>query len=223
MPTDLKRPTTVEAIVAAVKRESSDQLRLAVLIMLMVLIGALGLSLGYLIGTRNVDAAAVEAAGTWFGALVTLAAVIIAARVFLSDKLFQDYQLAADRERERDERALRNRSLLAQARMVTIGVRHSSADTILARPPLTHLVVHNKSEHTMAGVEAVVSVENLPVETPSVDAIYPRTSAALLINEGDGAPTDDLVKTILRETTLTFSQNGHKWIKHGEQDTELVE
>ena len=49
MPPDLKRPTTVEAIVAAVKRESSDQLRLAALIMLLVLIGTLGLSIGYLI------------------------------------------------------------------------------------------------------------------------------------------------------------------------------
>ena len=49
VPPDLKRPTTVEAIVAAVKRESSDQLRLAVLIMLLVLIGTLGLSIGYLI------------------------------------------------------------------------------------------------------------------------------------------------------------------------------
>jgi hypothetical protein len=60
------------------------------------------------IGMRNIDAAAVEAAGTWFPALVSLGAVVIAARVFLSDKLFQDYQLAADQEREREEQAERN-------------------------------------------------------------------------------------------------------------------
>lgn len=68
---------------------------------------------------RNIDAAAVEAAGTWFGALVSLGAVVTAARLFLSDKLFQDYQLAADREREREEQAERDRSLLAQAREST--------------------------------------------------------------------------------------------------------
>ena len=69
---------------------------------------------------RNIDAAAVEAAGTWFGALVSLGAVVTAARVFLSDKLFQDYQLAADREREREEQAERDRSLLAKARVVDL-------------------------------------------------------------------------------------------------------
>ena len=45
----------LDAIVAAVKRESSDQLRLAVLMMLLVLIWALGLSIGYPIGMRNID------------------------------------------------------------------------------------------------------------------------------------------------------------------------
>ena len=90
--------------------------------MLLVLVGALGLSVGYLIGRRDIDAAAWEAAGTWFGALVSFGAVVIAARVFLSDKLFQDYQLAADRERERQEQEERDRYLFVQARLVDFHV-----------------------------------------------------------------------------------------------------
>ncbi len=48
-----RRPTTVEAIVAAIKHESMDRQRMAVLILLLVLIGTLGFSGGYLIGVKT--------------------------------------------------------------------------------------------------------------------------------------------------------------------------
>jgi hypothetical protein len=110
-----RRPSTVQALVAAVKRESRDQLRMAMLILLLVIVGALCPSAGYLIGVRDIGADDVEAAGTWFGAIATLATVIIAGRVFLSDRLYQDYQVAYDLEREREEKAEESRKQLAQA------------------------------------------------------------------------------------------------------------
>jgi hypothetical protein len=232
---EYRRPTTVEAIVAAVKRESSDQLRLAVLIMLMVLIGALGLSVGFLIGVRDIDAAAVEAAGTWFGALVSFGAVVIAARVFLSDKLFQDYQLAADREREatdrerqREERADKDRYLVAQARLVDLGLEFTAQSVVAgARPDFTEItaVVVNNSHDRINKVRAA-HPEFGSSNRPLREGIDPGNRADFYLTRY-GKPADiegrDLRKFILAAVTLTFTQNDHKWIKQGEQDPERVE
>jgi hypothetical protein len=216
VPTDLKRPTTVEVIVAAVKRESEDALRLAVLIMLMVLIGALGLSVGYLIGLKDVDAAAVEAAGTWFGALVSLGAVVIAARVFLSDKLFQDYQLAADREREREERAERDQYLAGQASQVALDIDVTYGPGALTTE--VNLEVRNRSNHTMFRVQVAVPF----AEDRFAEVIHPHKGANFTIYGGD-RKLGDLRQDILRETTVTFTQNDRRWIWHAEKATELVE
>jgi len=75
----------------------------------------------------------------------------------------------------------------------------------------------------MSRVQAAAPIDGLSAETLATDTIYPGERASLVISEGDGEPTDDLVRSIHRETTLTFTQNDHKWIRHCSQGTELVQ
>jgi hypothetical protein len=223
VPADPTRPTTVEAIVAAVKRESQHGLRSAILIMLMVLIGTIGLSVGYLMGVRDINPAAVEAAGTWFGALVTLAAVIIAARVFLSDKLYQDYQLASD-ARERDEEVQRDRRLLAEASLVDFE-HHSMSALGDDESPWFYIYVTNWSHHTITQVR--VGHPYWVAKAPDSDELDPGERKGWAISSGRGwlrlVPESDLDGLLLADITVTFIQNDHKWVKRGYKVPELVE
>ena len=214
------------------------------LILLLVIVGALCLSAGYLIGVRDIGADDVEAAGTWFGAIATLATVIIAGRVFLSDRLYQDYQVAYDLEREREEKAEENRKQLAQARLVDLKAddqggsvqwpHRGDVQGTLAwrRYRVIVLGVMNKSEHRITEVQVAISW--FPDQTKHFPALDPGQQGASYQIKGyeDLIPEEDLAKFetgssadrigfILDHVTLAFTQNDRRWIKRGDAATEL--
>ncbi len=164
-----------------------------------------------------------EAAGTWFGALVSLGAVIIAARVFLSDKLYQHYQMTAD-EQERAERAEKDRALVNEARRIKFETGELPADGIPSNDWIEFRVVNN-SYHTMSQVR--VTHSSFPVDTrPTVftnDEIHPGERLGLGIKCLEPVQTHTVEKLIFAEITVTFILNDRRLIKRGLNDPELAE
>ena len=178
----LRRPTTVQALQAAVRRESADRLRATVLLLLLLGAASIGLAGGYLVGLKHISAAHVEAAGTWFGAFMGLGTLLVAARVFLGDRLYQQYQVETARQTELDRATAQAREAQQQADLVGTSIICDSGNNAGAGRTLVlnlRVVVENHSEQP-ASEFRYRHVDHAPSWTSWSDLVLPAGKTAQL-------------------------------------------
>ena len=221
----MSRPTTVQALLGAIKRESADRLRATVLILLLLGAGSLGLAAGYLVGLSDVEAAHVEAAGTWFGALIGLGTLIVAARVFLGDRLYQEYQLESARQAELDRARARAAQARHQADLVrTIITYNSGASTGRPGQILVTDLRASATNHIKQPVTEIHyrHVDHAPAWALLTEVLPPDENATTIFVPSARFETKEDHTEIVNGAEFLYTIGGTTWMRQGLRLPQIV-
>ena len=191
-----------------------------------VLVGLLGLVVGLTIGftvglsRREVDPAWLEAVGTWFGAGVTLIAVILAAIVFFSEEFTRRRehrrQQAADEQAEKTKQDMLQREAdlvfcdAAPAVPGAVGMMVFKGGT--GKTVTLDFSVHNRSSHLITGL--VCSVAGIDRRIFIREALGPEEPPARqMIQATMPFEVNTDIGELRRSTQFEFALDGVAWSK----------
>ena len=188
-----------------------------------VLVGLLGLVVGLTIGftlglsRRKVDAAWLEAVGTWFGAGVTLTAVILATIAFFLEEFARRREHRRQQVADLEAEEAKQDMLQREADLVFCDAHPSTSHGLSAVGKiivdLLEVAVDNRSGHVITGLACHVPLAGIgridiqealgPEEPPARQIIQPPTVLEVNMDSGD----------LRGSAEFEFSLDGVSWSK----------